>query len=684
MLSKDKIHTLCKLLEEVVGKENILSGEADLVTHSYDSGIPMALPELVVFPNLIRQISPIVKILSNEKVPFLVRMSGTNVTGGVVPLHGGVVINMSRLNKVIAINTSKRTVVVEPGIRNADLQKILRPFGYFFAPNPTSASMCTIGGNIAENASGPNRIRYGATGDNIIRLEVVTPDGETHLWAPDGSGPCIAKMLNASEGTLGIITRAWLRIMPIPEYTKTLAIAFEDISQAISASEQIIKACIPLRAVEIVDKTALDTTLKDKNFTFPSSIHALMLAEPDGKNKKEVENNAEKINQICIDNSSLACEEAIEHDERIKLWSIRNDVFPALTKYAPDLAIEELCVPRSVLLDEVNNVKKTLRSYRLTSALIISPSTGTVCPHIVFDKRNVQDIRRVKSARAELVTDCINLGGFIGGSYGIGIDNRLALKRLYNPKVIASLYKIKSAFDKKNLLNPDKILPVNDDSELFEASNNKRNSAELSANAHTLLISLRNRYEQKIKSAVCGSATQMEVPAETDSLKILNTSFLVSEPILNEGNLTVKVDAGTDIIYLRRFLKEKNMELQMPETRGTLGGIIASGRTPDITKLLLGMEIATAKGEYLNFSHQTLAAAHGYDICSLFCGSRGAYGIILSVVLRICPLAEKREFPKLPPADFKTDYIYAEIKKAFDPENLLNPWIYNTAEENYQ
>lgn len=676
MFIQDRISGLRSQLDAVVGKDNVRTSEAETAAYSYDSGLSMAQPEAVIFFDSVQQVAPVVKILSQAKIPFIPRMAGTSLTGGTIPLRGGVILNLSRLNKIIFINTQERTVLVETGVLNAELQKALKPFGYFFPPDPASSAVCTIGGNIAENASGPSRIKYGSTGDSVLRLEVVTPDGETHIWEPDGKGPDLMGLVTGSEGTLGIITRAWLKIQPVQAHTCTTAAAFAVLDQAINAASQLMESGLPLSALEIMDKTTLDASLKRKTFLFPHTMRALLLTDISGDNKEETDRQTEQAVQICLDNSSIKTETACEESDRKKLWDIRNRAFPALARIAPDIVPEEACVPRSKLNEAVKKTREVLRKYRLTAGIVISPGTGSIHPHIVFDRRNQQDLRRVKNARAELTKEAIILGGSVAGDYGIGVDKRLALNWLYSTEELDFLAKIKYAFDPFNLSNPDKILPVNNDADLFEEVGRNHNAANLNPSVHTLLATLRNRADNRISSVVCGSGSQIKPPPETEKLKKLDTRFLTMDPVLNKQNRTLKAGAGVEINTLRALLRDNGMELQMPDTFGTIGGIIASGRTPEITRILLGLEAATAEGVYLNFTQQTLKAARGYDISSIFCGSRGAYGIILSVVLQVCLISEKRIFPPAMPVPFRPEPVHRAFKEAVDPENLLNPWLY--------
>jgi len=287
-------------------------------------------------------------------------------------------------------------------------------------------------------------------------------------------------------------------------------------------------------------------------------------------------------------------------------------------------------------------------------------------------------VRRVKLARGEITKAFLSRDGAACGEHGVGVDKRVALNWMYSADEIDFLYKIKSAFDPKNVSNPDKILPVNDDTKLFEqASAAKQGTSSLTPQMHTLIAAVRYRAAEKTKSIITGSGSAMKQMEESDTIKTLSAGILNGTPSLNKDNLTVKTEAGVPMNVLREFLRAEGMELPLPEIPGTVGGAIASKRCPEIEKILLGLEIVAADGTYLNFSSQTLKNVSGYDVCSLFCGSMGAYGIILSAVMRVNVISGgKTRRMKKQNADFKPNEYHIKLKRAMDPENLLNPWIY--------
>ncbi|MDP2864817.1 MAG: FAD-binding protein, partial [Elusimicrobiota bacterium] len=240
MFKHDRIGAIRAQLEAAVGGENVRTDEAEILMYSYDAGMARARPEVVITFNSTEQVAPVVKVLYGAGIPFLPRLAGTNLSGGTIPLKGGAILNLSRLKKIRQIDTQARLALVEPGVVNLELQNALEPFGFFYAPDPASQKVSTIGGNIGENAGGPLCLKYGVTSDNVEKLEVVTPEGEVKTWSYRDRGPDLMSVIVGSEGTLGIVTNAWLKILPLPAHIKTASAAFPSLESALEAVTRII------------------------------------------------------------------------------------------------------------------------------------------------------------------------------------------------------------------------------------------------------------------------------------------------------------------------------------------------------------------------------------------------------------------------------------------------------------
>ncbi len=262
MFKHHRFEGVRKELESIVGPENVFTDDAELLMYSYDAGMARAKPEAVLLFTATGQVAPAVKILYAAGIPFPPRIAGTNLSGGTIPLKGGVILNLTLLNKIRQIDTVNCVALVEPGVVNLRLQTELDKFGFFYAPDPASQKVSTIGGNIGENAGGPQCLKYGVTSDNVTRLEVVTPEGDVKIWAYDDPGPDLMSLMIGSEGTLGIVTNAWLKILEKPRAVKTAVAAFSSLENAIDAVARIIGKGIVPRALEAMDKVSLNAAKK--------------------------------------------------------------------------------------------------------------------------------------------------------------------------------------------------------------------------------------------------------------------------------------------------------------------------------------------------------------------------------------------------------------------------------------
>ncbi|MEK7722388.1 MAG: FAD-linked oxidase C-terminal domain-containing protein, partial [Elusimicrobiota bacterium] len=370
------------------------------------------------------------------------------------------ILNLSRLKKIRQIDTGARLALVEPGVVNLELQKALEPFGFFYAPDPASQKVSTIGGNIGENAGGPLCLKYGVTSDNVEKLEVVTPEGGVKIWSYRDRGPDLMSVIAGSEGTLGIVTNAWLRILPIPSHIKTASAAFLSLESALAAVTRIISGGILPRALEAMDKVSMDAARLGKANFFPDNTEASLIIELDGFDADRIKMELETVRKICADNACSAFRVAGDEPERALLWAARKGAYPAMARLAPDILVEDGVVPRPRLPEALREIRAIISKYKLTAGLLFHAGDGNIHPNIIFDRRDIQEVKRVKKAAYEILKSCIRLGGTISGEHGVGVEKRVAMNWLYGREELDFFQGIKRAFDPAGLANPDKILPV--------------------------------------------------------------------------------------------------------------------------------------------------------------------------------------------------------------------------------
>jgi glycolate oxidase subunit GlcD len=688
MFKTDRISKIRTALEAIVGPENVRTSEAEILMYSYDAGMARARPEGVINFTSAGQVAPVVKLLYGEGIPFLPRIAGTNLSGGTIPLKGGAILNLARLKKIRQIDTEARFALVEPGVVNLELQRALEPFGYFYAPDPASQKVSTIGGNIGENAGGPLCLKYGVTSDNVEKLEVVTPEGDVKVWSYADKGPDLMSLMVGSEGTLGIVTHAWLKILPLPRHIKTASAAFASMDASMRAVTKVISEGIVPRALEAMDSVSIDAALNGKPSPFPAGTEAVLIIELDGSDAVRVRKDLDAVEKICAAEGCAAFRIAGDEAERDLLWQARKGAYPALARLAPDVLVEDGVVPRPRLPEALRETREILSKYKLTAGLLFHAGDGNLHPNIIFDRRDMQEVKRVKKAGYEILRSCIKLGGTVSGEHGIGVEKRVAMSWLYGREELDFFRKLKAAFDPKDLANPDKILPVASDSRT-PADGQKQaepsdfsSKASLGPAARAIVDELRLRSRSGARTAVTGLGTRLKPGMVMEGAKPLDLRSLSGRAEIDRENLTARVEAGVPLAEFRRQLKEAGLCLDLPDLEGSVGGLIASKVCPDIREPLLGLEVVTADGELLELGGKTVKNVAGYDAVRLFCGSMGAYGVIISATFALSARARRAQATFEEPAGwdaFEPDTYHARLKAALDPRNLLNPWIYRGA-----
>ena len=697
MFKQDKLSAVRAGLEAIVGRENVRTDEAEILMYSYDAGMARARPDVVINFTATEQVAPVVKALYGAGIPFLPRLAGTNLSGGTIPLRGGAILNLSRLKKIRQIDTGARLALVEPGVVNFELQKALEPFGFFYAPDPASQKVSTIGGNIGENAGGPLCLKYGVTSDNVEKLEVVTAEGEVRTWSYRDQGPDLMSVMVGSEGTLGIVTNAWLKILPIPPHIKTASAAFPSLDSALDAVTRIISGGILPRALEAMDKVSMDAASLGKTSAFPGGTEAVLIIELDGSDAAALMAELETVRKLCLDNTCSAFSVAGDEAERALLWAARKGAYPAMARLAPDVLVEDGVVPRPRLPEALRETRAIISKYKLTAGLLFHAGDGNLHPNIIFDRRDIQEVKRVRKAGYEILKSCITLGGTISGEHGIGVEKRVAMNWLYSRAELDFFQGIKRAFDPAGLANPDKILPVatekaagDQGTKAFgsqfagqEKSSVFSGRAALSPAARGILDELRLRSDAGTRTAVTGLGTRLKAGRIMEGTRPLELRKLSGRAEIDRENLTARVEAGLSYKELAMQLKEAGVYLDLPPLKGSIGGLIASKIYPELRGTLLGLEVALADGSLLELGGKTVKNVAGYDAVRLYCGSLGAYGVIIAATFALSAgqAPARAGFKETPGWDaFEPDAIHRRLKKEFDPRNLLNPWVYGDRE----
>ncbi len=449
-----------KHLQKLVGKEYVTRNKEDLLCYSYDATGTSCLPDAVVFPASETQVADIMKLAWEKRMPVIPRGSGSGMTGGAVPIQGGLVLVTTRMNSIIAIDPENFTATVEPGVIVSHLHKAVEERGLFYPPDPASASICSIGGNIGECAGGPRAVKYGVTREYVLGLRAVLPCGDiitTGVSTAKGvAGYDLTRLIVGSEGTLALVTRITLKLLPKPECVSTLAVCFDDMHKAAKTVSGIMRLAVIPRCVEYLDEASLGLVKDYLTFALPDQASALLILEVDG-DARTVKTQTDLIIDFCKKSRALNIRLAQDQDEAAALWEARKALSPILYKIANQKINEDIVVPISRIPDMVARIKKIQQTSGLTIVSFGHAGDGNIHCNIMYDKQNPSQAKQAQKAVDQLFEATLELGGTITGEHGVGLTKMAYLSLEIGPVELDLMKKIKAVFDPRQILNPGKI-----------------------------------------------------------------------------------------------------------------------------------------------------------------------------------------------------------------------------------
>jgi len=450
-------------LEKIVGKDGVLSTPEDLAVYGYDATFAEHCPDVVVLPRTTEQVSRVVQLAAQEHIPVVTRGMGSGMAAASVPFEGGITLAMTRMNRILEIDEVNATTHVESGVITADLQTAVEKRGLFYPPDPSSIKHSTIGGNIACNAGGPRCLKYGVTGDYVLGLTVVLADGRVlHTGGKcikDVVGYDLTALFTGSEGTLGVITEALLRLVAKPVAARTALAEFPSLEDASRTVNAILAAGIVPATLELIDETAMICIEEAMHLGLPLDVEAILLIETDGSDEVAVLREIEEIEVICRECGARKVKVARDESERSKLWQARRSVSPALARKAPNKLGEDITVPRGAIPEAIRRIKAISARYGLPIVIFGHAGDGNLHPNILFDKRDPEQWQKVEQMVAEEFAVALELGGTLSGEHGVGALKRLYIEQAQGPVAIEMQKRIKAALDPVNILNPGKIFP---------------------------------------------------------------------------------------------------------------------------------------------------------------------------------------------------------------------------------
>jgi len=459
--------TLARDLAAIVGETHLRQARAERVTYSMD-GLPThrRVPDLVVLPGSREEVIAVVRLLAALGVPFVPRGAGTGLSGGALADEGSVLLVLTRLNRILEMDKNNRRAVVEPGVVNAKLGAAAKPHGLQYAPDPSSQSACTIGGNVAENAGGPHCLKYGVTANHILALEVLLADGSlVELGSPGGEpgggGPDLVGVFVGSEGNFGVATKITVRLTPLPRAIRTLLADFSSIRTAGEAVSAIIAAGIVPAALEMMDQSCI-CAVEDSVYAagYPRDAAAVLLAEIDGQNGDAVVAETEVVTELLRKSGARSVRSAASEAERERLWQGRKKAFGAMGRLSRDLVVQDAVVPRSALPHVLDTISTIAKNYGLVVSNVFHAGDGNLHPNISFDATNPTLKHSVEVASAEIMATCIAAGGTITGEHGVGIDKLRYMPLIFDAESLGAMLAVRRVFDPDERVNPGKVVPL--------------------------------------------------------------------------------------------------------------------------------------------------------------------------------------------------------------------------------
>lgn len=683
-------------LRAIVGPNAVLAEADELLVYECD-GLPQHKyrPRAVVFPSSTEETSALMRVLARERVPFTPRGAGTGLSGGALALNSGVVIELARMRKILRVDPENRLAVVQTGVVNAQVSRAVAHLGLHYVPDPSSQPACTIGGNLGENAGGIHCLKYGTTTDHVLGARVVLSNGEILDLGGAGAeqtGYDLLGVFVGSEGTFGIATEATLRLVPIPPAVRTLLADFIELDDASRAVSAIIAAGVIPAALEMMDGEIIRAVEASPLAAgLPQDAGATLLIELDGL-EAGIDDEAERLKRICLQQGARACRLARDDQERKKLWAARKGAFGAISRIAPDSMIQDAVVPRSRLPEVLAAACRIASKYNLRIANVFHAGDGNLHPLICFDSRFADQVSRVKEAGRELMETCVRAGGSISGEHGVGFDKREYLPLIFSEADMEAMLRVRAAFDPSGILNPGKIIPtprgcgearavalsepgagatgsvtLHRQSFATEpslivgqlprsggaAEPNGRFSGECSPGSFGDLCQAMRTAASSGRSVIPGGAgTWLQVGNPLSSAGLILTTRNLNRIVEHEpADLIATVEAGVTLDDFNAALSQRGQWLPLDppdDGRATIGGVLATGLSGALKtgygaprSYVIGMKVVLANGTLVKAGGRVVKNVAGYDLCKLFTGSYGTLGTIAEATFKLRPLPER-------------------------------------------
>lgn len=660
MLTQTQLQPLTKLFN----KRQLTTNAVELITYEVDAGFDRGKPDGVFYPESTADVSRLIRWASEQRVPLVARGAGTGLSGGAVAEHGGIIVEFARMNHILELDVNGRSAVVEPGVVNLVLDGEVKRRGLYFPPDPSSQRSSVLGGNIGENSGGPHCFKYGVTTNYVSGLEVVLATGEVvQLGGPALDYPeyDLCGVMVGSEGTLGIVTKAYVRMLRNPPGVKTLMIAFDSLEQAGRAVSAVIAAGLVPATLEMMDKKIMGMIEAYSGAGLPVEAEAGLIVEVDGY-PASLDGQMEEVADLLTQHGGHTLRIAQSEDERQKIWYGRKSAAGAMSRLAPSFYLVDVTVPRSRLADMLTAVNAVCDRHELTTGHVFHAGDGNLHPIILCDDRDPALMKRVFTACDEIIQLCVDRKGSITGEHGVGIEKRRYMPAMYSGAELTAMLDLKAIFDPNTLLNPGKVFPDTVPAATYAtpvAPSDSVFAPTTVEEAAAGLVALAAQH-QAVRISSHASSTQTAYHLSTANLRGIHA--------FAPDDLYVTVGAGTPLSDLQAFLAEHQFQtaLVSPWPAATVGGLIATNvnapqrmRYGGMRDNLLSTTVALADGRVLQTGRVVVKNVAGYDLTKLMVGSQGTLGVIAEATFKVIPKPRAQHTVAVPVADLQQGLAWA-------------------------
>ena len=643
------MRSLADKLRKLLPRDAVLDDPLRLFMYGYDGTLYEGVPELAILPETTEQVAAAVKAVHDAGMAIVPRGAATSLSGGPVPVKGGAVFSFTRMDRVLELDYPNQRAVVQPGVVNLQFQNILAKGHYFYAPDPASQCVCTLGGNVGENSGGPHCLKYGVTANHVLGLKMVLPDGRILVTGGktlDAPGYDLTGIIVGSEGTFGMVTEIICRVMPMPEAVTTMLAVFDSLDGASRAVSDIIAAGIIPATLEMMDNAMIQAIEQALNAGYPLDAEAVLIVELDGL-RTSMSHQVEQVKAACAGNEVRSFQVAEDEAQRTLLWKGRKGAFGAVVNIAPSKICTDISVPRNELPKVLAEVMEVSRKWDIPITNVFHAGDGNLHPLVLFDPRDEDQVRRAKEADKEITELALNHGGVLTGEHGIGCGKRKYMAMMFGPSELSLMWRIKEAFDPEGRCNPDKVLPDKAEIPAVQQMREATNWIEpVSQEDVQALLARAQRDSQKVVLRGHGTKFRsMSLEYAPLELKYLNR-IMSFDP----ENLTITVECGVTLPQVDEAVAAHGQMLPLRPRfgdRATLGGIVSTndygphrllyGASRD---LLTGIKAALPNGEAVRFGGKCVKNVAGYAVEKLLIGSHGSLAAILEMTFRTLPRPE--------------------------------------------